>query len=355
VWSELSTPLYFEVRLPDPPRIMAVADFGRDPVPVGENGLISITTGAMMVRLASVNRYAHVVAYLDGRPVTSAETDASCCRKVPLEGHVTTGVHTLTVRTVHFSGPGSSVTSGPSNEVVFHYCDESIYLLKPCRKCDNRNPPAKPDCQEQPVQAEINKAADVPASPPLFLQAGFPHFRPSLHLLTASETTKPAKVAPSAEAEPAETPKVQRVGPFFFASPAHFPIREFGPRGEVIEREGAVIYEDMTFSFDDDGNYNLRFTIRTPALPTTIQLQLLLQPATDKPWYTITLAPMDFFPDPEKSGRMKPKLYRNCIVEGRSEILSRCWREMEQDARLRRTGTARFGYGLEALNQTASY
>jgi len=142
--------------------------------------------------------------------------------------------------------------------------------------------------------------------------------------------------------------------PFFFASAAHFPLRDFGPRGEVMDRPGAVIYEDMVFSFDRDGNYNLRFTIETPAMPTTIHMQLLLQPGEGRPWYTITLPAMVFRPDEGKAGWPKPKLHRDYVVEGRSEILHRCYAEMGKGATIRRTGSARFGYGLEAMSQTAS-
>jgi hypothetical protein len=37
------------------------------------------------------------------------------------------------------------------------------------------------------------------------------------------------------------------------------------------------------------------------------------------------------------------------VIQGRSEILHRCYGEMGQDATIRRTGSARFGYGFDAM------
>lgn len=134
--------------------------------------------------------------------------------------------------------------------------------------------------------------------------------------------------------------------PFYFASTAHFPMRKFGGQGETLERDGAVIYEDMKFSFDRDGNYNVRFTIGTPAVPTTIQLRFLVQAGQGAPWYTITLEPISFSPNKLADGRYEAAVFRNHVVQGNSEILRRCYGEMGQDATIRREGTARFGFGL---------
>ncbi|MHC4403159.1 MAG: hypothetical protein ACYTG0_26150 [Planctomycetota bacterium] len=273
LWSRLSAPLRFEIRLPEPPRVVAISDSDRNPVPLSQGGLISIAGPSVKLRLADVSRDSQVVVYLDGKPITSGRAAESCCLTVTLEGSITPGLHSLTVRTIH--PPGScSITSEPSNEVVFHYYDEDVFLLR---------------------------AVDSPPSP------------------------------------------------FCFASPAHFPLREFGARGEVIDRQGAVIYEDMVFSFDRQGNYNLRFSIRVPALPTTLHLQFLLQPCEGGPWYTITLPPMEFRPEEGTDGQAKPRLIRDYVVEGRSEILSRCYPEMGKKATIRRTGSARFGFGAAAM------
>ncbi|MCY2987480.1 MAG: hypothetical protein NTY19_06405 [Planctomycetota bacterium] len=155
---------------------------------------------------------------------------------------------------------------------------------------------------------------------------------------------------------PRKKPQARKesVHPFFFASTAHFPMREFGVRGEVLDRDGAVIYEDMKFSFDREGNYNVCFTIGTPAVPTTLQLRLLIQATSGGPWYTVTLQPIEFQPTKGTDGKFSPRISRNYVVEGRSEILRRCYGEMGQDATIRREGTARFGFGLAGLSQNTS-
>jgi hypothetical protein len=141
--------------------------------------------------------------------------------------------------------------------------------------------------------------------------------------------------------------------PFYFASSAHFPMRQFGPQGEVIDGEGAVIYEDMKFSFDKEGYYDVLFTIGTPAVPTTIRLRFLVQPHRGGPWYTITLDPIEFLPAGSRNDA-KAKVTHDYVVRGRSEILRRCYGEMGHDATIRREGTARFGYGLSGLGQSVS-
>lgn len=161
--------------------------------------------------------------------------------------------------------------------------------------------------------------------------------------------------------------------PFYFASAAHFPIREFGPRGELLQRQGLIIYEDMSFRFDRDGQYEVRFRATTPRMPVTVQLQFQIQPCENGPWYTVTLAPMEFRYDEamrEKdrcsAGDQDPKTgtgescasaegqqccgpVRECVCRGHSEILRRCYGEIGQGVTIRRSGTARFGFGLEQL------
>ncbi len=150
--------------------------------------------------------------------------------------------------------------------------------------------------------------------------------------------------------------------PFYFASAAYFPVRDFGFHGEVLDREGAVIHEDMKFSFDREGRYALEFAISTPAVPATVRMQLLIQPSSGAPWYTITLPPMQFKPEVgERHATGGESDEKECVVvynhkcSGRSEILRRCYPQMAGDATIRREGTARFGYGFEATRQAAAF
>lgn len=154
--------------------------------------------------------------------------------------------------------------------------------------------------------------------------------------------------------------------PFYFAAAAHFPIREFGLRGEPLDRDGIIIYEDMAFHFDRDGNYEVHFRASAPPMPATMRLQFQIQTRRDGPWYTVTLSPIEF-PYPTAKGDKSNCSgsncggghstcsndskdccgeARECICKGHSEILRRCYGEMGQDAHIRRSGSARMGFGV---------
>jgi hypothetical protein len=116
-----------------------------------------------------------------------------------------------------------------------------------------------------------------------------------------------------------------------------------------------------------------------------VKLQFHIQPCPNGPWYTITLSPIKFkYRDGKKT---KPKCasmhhgaqamrdephsmhygahcadhcgyqgeqyccdhVQECVCKGRSEILRRCYGEMGKDAKIRRTGRARFGFGIDTF------
>jgi len=373
LWSRISEPLYFEVRLPDPPRIVAISDVGGVPVPVRGTGLVSITKPEVIVRLANVSPNASVVAYLDGKPISTALAQESCCRTLRLQGHLTPGIHALRLRTVT-SGGSCSVTSEPSQEVVFHYYDEDVYLLRPGENGDNGRTTAKGKSLDRDASADYTITDKATSSDGSSSTASFTIAVRADALKKSEAEAKDAQTQArdavlSAQAEEAAADwriekaeaeaRIARaeavtspLSPFYFASAAYFPIRQFGVQGQVLEREGAVIYEDMAFSFDREGNYNVRFTVGTPAVPTTIQLRFLIQPCPGGPWYTITLEPIGFPPTKIADGKYTPSVFRNHVVEGQSEVLRRCYGEMGQNATIRREGTARFGFGLAGLSQS---
>jgi len=665
MWSELSAPLRYEVRLPPPPRIIAISDAEHHPMPLAATGQISIRSANLKFRLANVNNGDTVVTYLNGKVIDTGQVDANCCRLVRIQGHVAPGMHQLSVRRV-YGADACSITTEASNEIVLHYHDKDVYLLRPGRGCENANfcrpwpsrpagatlPPPSPSPtpaadehlrhaelarnnaahQNQLAQAaartaaaaraEANAAAAAaerataltrPITAPrsvderikyaksLAQEAGLhatvaeDHTRsaskkigltsaalvdarlwaqrarraaadaeiklttsrpwgdatfsqaatrliermsttdleatnaittaatllenaesaaaeakmqagkarrhadratthslavqqstddaaqPSRDIyrvvIAAEQNTESAMAAqkraanawaraeialsqsqqfvatakehaetileivekakdvlqskaditaawdnadfrdlkreaafeldaaqPTASAEDSAPQDVLRAqadrnaaqrsanaeeakadsriaafeanqrtlratathappSPFYFASAAYFPIRNFGLRGEVIDSERAVIYEDMRFSFDREGNYALEFALSTPAVPATIRMQLLVQPSTGAPWYTITLPPMRFKPElgERSAGCSQSTDPKQCEVlynhkcSGRSEILRRCYPQMAGDATIRREATARFGYGFEATRQAAAF
>jgi hypothetical protein len=129
---------------------------------------------------------------------------------------------------------------------------------------------------------------------------------------------------------------------FRFLAPAHFPVPGFGARGEVVDRMGALIYEGMRFSCDPNGDYQLEFVARAPALPTTLHLRFLLE-KDGHAWRTVTLPPIELRPEGARSMDYKPAIYR----------VSQCGYSaaLDQDEgpyhSIRREGSARFGFGYE--------
>jgi hypothetical protein len=145
---------------------------------------------------------------------------------------------------------------------------------------------------------------------------------------------------------------------FTFLSSAHFPLREFGQRGEVLDREGAVIYEGMKVSIAEDGRVGLSGHIITPDVPVTLHLRLLvkLMPEFGGHVYTITFPAIDIAPEARRDRRNRGVQKLETLTEHlefpQIEVLG-TYRESIQT--IRREGTARFGYGFDAMRQNSTY
>ncbi len=420
VWSHNSKPIRFEVRLPPQPRIIAASDFDRDPTPLAQTSVTSIRTHSIKVHVADVSRSDNIVAYIDGHPLpqnSDTQVDVNpeqidshlCCHVFRVEGVVIPGIHKLTVRVVGCSG-ACSLTSEPSNAIAFHYYDEELYLLKPGVGCNNNKHTKNHSKFDLPSQLDPRRLVSYPkpsSSQDLLPESVTPTEQiqtaetgpelprrsivPQIHNAQAVQnggndngvrhaqerahhaTARAAQEWEKATSRIAEVEaNVDRVraenvsgppSPFYFSSVAHFPIREFGLRGEPLDRDGILIYEDMEFSFDRNGDYKVRFRASAPAMPATMRLQFQIQPHRHGPWFTVTLAPIEFPYPPAKSE--KPHCSgtdcgsdskdccgkaRECVCMGNSQILKRCYGEMGQDAKIRRSGTARIGFGVNVPN-----
>lgn len=357
--------------------------------------------------------------HFDASSVIPVQIDSHvCCRVFRVEGVVIPGVHKLTVRVVGCSGQ-CSITSQPSNAIAFHYYDEDIFLLRPGQGCNHKH---------DSMHTRIDSSEDLFANAQqIGKTAGLFHLvsYPSPNQVNEVETTgleatqeardeakdqaasdaaggrynaakagsdengvrralENAKAAQARDADEwrkassriaegeanASRARAESVrgpsSPFYFASAAHFPLREFGLRGEPLDRDGIIIYEDMAFHFDRDGNYEVHFRASAPPMPATMRLQFQIQPHRDGPWYTVTLAPIEFpysSAKSEKTNCSGSQCYddhsqcsddsksccgeaRECVCRGKSEILKRCYGQMGQDAKIRRSGTARIGFGV---------
>ncbi|MCO6457436.1 MAG: hypothetical protein J5I93_19215 [Pirellulaceae bacterium] len=136
---------------------------------------------------------------------------------------------------------------------------------------------------------------------------------------------------------------VERTITFFSA--AHLPLRDFGPGGEVYDQEGLVIYEDMQFTYRDNGEYSVHFKAGTPAVPVTLYLQILVRKAPDGPWHTISLEPLQLPVARSASG--KPQ--RGVVVKHVTGHSSALARQPGKVCDIRRDASARFGFGIAAL------
>ncbi len=153
IWSELSEPLRYEVRLPQPPRIIAMADSISPPAPLADIGLVSVRSSSVTLKLANVVAGDKILVEINGRVIAPLNhLNADCCVTVPVQGHVASGVHRIAVRSIH-GADSCSITTELSNEVAFHYHDENVYLLRPGRGCETgAYCPTASDAQSVPAQ-----------------------------------------------------------------------------------------------------------------------------------------------------------------------------------------------------------
>lgn len=76
-----------------------------------------------------------------------------------------------------------------------------------------------------------------------------------------------------------------------FQEPAQFPFPRWGDNGREQDREGVLIYEGVTLSWDPEtGTYDVAFTATIPDLPVWLRLQFTVK--KDGVERTITLPPI---------------------------------------------------------------
>lgn len=132
-WSEISVPLWFEVRAPETPRIVAVSGTDCAVEPLSRRP-IPIRGQALQLRLANVRHHDDIVAYIDGIELAHAKVQAcGVCLTLPWNGPP--GRYTLTVR--HRDADG--LASNESNAVALQYYDPDLYIFgpsEPDRRCE---------------------------------------------------------------------------------------------------------------------------------------------------------------------------------------------------------------------------
>lgn len=136
-----------------------------------------------------------------------------------------------------------------------------------------------------------------------------------------------------------------------FDAPAHFPLPAFGIRGEESSRDGAIIYEGMRFAVREDGRYQVRFVVGTPAIPVTMCLQLIVEDEGTQNHYTLTLPPISI-PEPDKpqhlsQQRKVQQVHGNVQTVHHEGYLPVLTQPLSNIRVVRRTGSARFGFGVD--------
>jgi hypothetical protein len=148
-----------------------------------------------------------------------------------------------------------------------------------------------------------------------------------------------------------------RVWTYHFDLPARFPRSQFG-FGKAccaFEGEGALIHEGMRVLARQDGQYEVRFNITTPATPILLRMQLVLhEEGNALPPRTLTLPPiplkpwgMDPYPDATQP-KFEPVSYL-VRVRGYSQVVKEIQQGNGHFLLVKRIGSARFGSGFQAL------
>ncbi|WP_436717020.1 hypothetical protein U8335_07880 [Roseiconus lacunae] len=148
----------------------------------------------------------------------------------------------------------------------------------------------------------------------------------------------------------------------YFDSPATFPIPRFGRYGVDDSRQGMMISENMKWVTRANGSYTLQYELRRAEMPAKLSLQLQFQTPGSDIWHTITL--------PEEIVRPGTAQYRLAEESDLNLLLdeNQVWRKINQTGshpalersggritKVRRKGSAQYGYGFEGLDVYRDY
>jgi hypothetical protein len=205
-------------------------------------------------------------------------------------------------------------------------------------------PPEPPVVKGQPSEPPAVAKASEPLPTPIFYRTPetFSH-TPLVQRVPNFRIWSQNKQSPG---ETQELPSVevlaQKCGQvcwkFRFDGAANVPIPQFGPNGEPECEEGALIYEGMRIVVAQDGSYEVRFNLSTPAMPTALRLQLAVLDRVGRP-IILTLPPIvagyndDF---QTNFWRQQWHVYH----AGHSDALAQAFDSLHTVARI---GTGRFG------------
>jgi hypothetical protein len=324
------------------PMILGIADAGCDPVAVSEFSMVPIRGDALVLKVDYVPPNHNVLVLLNGQPIACKPFCDGGCVEVALNEHAAPGVHMLSVR---FTSPDQVCTlaSAESVPVAIHYFCPEHYIAVDGRLPDLSTLSNNPKCICPDTRCaqcgEANCTSDC----------------------SPTGRKKAAKARKKAKLESQPEPKADEPHrkEFTFLTSAHFPLPEWTGGGEPPGSEGAVIYEGMTVSIGEHGRCRIRGLISTPPVPTTLRLRFRVKIEGDNGghWYTITLPPMEIPPQLDNSGRPVRGVHR--LQDLASEISVPAVPILNENrskiTNMQREGTARFGYGFDAMRQDSPY
>lgn len=350
-WSRISAPVRFEVLAPRKPVIIAASDAREVAGPLISGGKVAITSGQVMLRLAVLSQATRIHAYLDGQYIGAfnVRNPQDCVVKFPIDGYATAGDHVITLRQAP-AADACDLASAHSAPLRIHYFKRSAGVMGKTRElpqaASGAQTAATGEANGSPTLAtrkENSRSGSridgesfvqiagnaILASPPTDSQARHASTSrsitdPTMNVFAistqaeekpAANSNTPPPASPSAAPNESEGPKPnqdslsaqhgqQQVGNqgsvHTFAAVARFPLRDYSLRGDVIERDGLMIYEGMTLAINPDGRYEVRFRTTTPALPATLRLQFAIK-LNDREWHTLTLPPVKVLCEDERT------------------------------------------------------
>lgn len=159
------------------------------------------------------------------------------------------------------------------------------------------------------------------------------------------DVTRPA----TSSSESADT--VHYAFDFRFDQAARFPLPEYGATGGPVGNSGVVIYEGMRLAIQPNGRYQVRFTVATPAMPVTMNLQFVLLRQSTGEEIRLTL-PAILVPSRKNSlsslsREPAPQVFAGLETIVHDGYLPAFAINNEQWIVIKRQGTARFGYGVD--------
>jgi hypothetical protein len=285
----------FEVGFPRPPTIDTVYEGKAAAALEGEPSKqwTVVKSNDVKVGVAGVEPGDVVVIYREGE---NKRSDTASAKRIdlPLKDKLVKGDNRLTAKLERKDADGTWDASGASNVVNVVFSEPpSKQAPLAADKAPDKSPAPAADKPLAPAPA-LNDAGPPPG--PVFCRTPdtFSH-RPLVQRVPSLRDDRGATGHGDLIEPPSLEVLAQASGlllwKFRFDGAANVPIPVFGLQGEPDYEEGAIIYEGMRLVVAQDGRYEVRFNLSTPAMTTVLRLQLTVLDRAGRP-VVLTLPPI---------------------------------------------------------------